>query len=413
MRLRLAVLAGRACAAYFRAASLPGSGTIAGRVVLALAPDALLRLTASRAVVLVSGTNGKTTTTRMICEALRGTGRVASNDTGANMPAGLVTALVLQRRTGYAVLEVDERYLALACAQTRPAAVVLLNLSRDQLDRNPETALVARAWREIPHGPATRVVANCDDPNVYWAAARSPLVTWVSMGDAWHDAWWCPACGQPLTREASGTWACLGCGLERPDPDWLAEGRCVTCVRTGESYKPELRLPGRVNVANAAMALAVAASLGQPVEPTVTALEGVESIAGRYGVTEMCGRRVRLLLAKNPASWAEIFRMIKHSPGVLLVLNARELDGQDTSWIWDVDFRELAGQTVLVTGERRLDLAVRLDLAEVEFKLVSSLEEACALAPTGPLDVVANYTAFLDLVRRFGPGSTRTWSRRT
>ncbi|MEV0195760.1 MurT ligase domain-containing protein [Nonomuraea sp. NPDC050691] len=402
MRLRLAVYAGRALAWYYRRTAKPGSGAIAGRVVLALAPGALRTLAAGRKVVVVSGTNGKTTTTRLIAEMLGASGRVVSNDTGANMPAGLVTAMIRELGFDFAVLEVDERYLGSVCEQTRPAAVVLLNLSRDQLDRNPETALVAQAWRRISGDLAPHVIANCDDPNIYWAAHDSPRVTWVSMGDAWHDSWSCPSCGESLSRSAARHWQCHGCGLSRPSPQWSAGEGSATYLPAAQTYELPLHLPGRVNVANAAIALAAAASFGQPAADLARRLSGVRSIAGRYRVIDVFGRQARLLLAKNPASWNEVFQVIDEAAGVLIVLNARELDGRDTSWIWDVDFRRLRGRTVFVSGERRYDLAVRLDVADVEFKIVSSLEEASALAPIGLLDVVANYTAFLELIKEFG-----------
>lgn len=379
---------------------------MSGRVVLALAPGALRRLTAGKDVVIVSGTNGKTTTTRLIAEMLTEAGRVASNDTGANMPAGLVTAMISEWRFDYAVLEVDERYLRTVCRQTSPKVVVLLNLSRDQLDRNPETAQVARSWREMSHEVRTTVVANCDDPQIYWAASSFPAAIWVAAGTAWpHDSWCCPSCGAALSRVADlGHWSCQGCTLARPRPHWRLGTRSVTFTPEKTTLALKVGLPGRANLANAAMALAAATSLGHAPELMARRLERVRSIAGRYEVVRFLGRRVRLLLAKNPASWGETFETISTSAAVLIVLNARVLDGRDTSWIWDVDFRELRGQAVYISGERRHDLAVRLDVADVEFKIVSSLEEACRLAPLGLLDMVANYTAFLDLVRELRSG---------
>ncbi|TMR08527.1 Mur ligase family protein, partial [Nonomuraea zeae] len=375
--------------------------TIAGRTILRLAPAALRVLTAPSDVVLVSGTNGKTTTTRFVAEALRQAGTVASNATGANMPAGLATALAQAGRADYAAFEVDERYLPELCEQLAPGVVVLLNLSRDQLDRNPEAALLARTWRRALRGrPARVVVANCDDPLVYWAACGSGRVVWVSAGAGWpHDSWSCPACGGPLTRPAARHWSCRACGLARPAPDWELKERSVVSTRTGESYELRLRLPGQVNYANAAMAVAAAAALGLSPPDAARGLAGVRSVAGRYQVTDLHGRRIRLLLAKNPASWTEVLDILPASANVLIVLNARELDGQDTSWIWDVDFRRLAGMAVLVTGARRLDVALRLDVAGVRCEVVSSLREACERAPYGRLDIVANYTAFLDALK--------------
>ncbi|MEV0381277.1 MurT ligase domain-containing protein [Nonomuraea sp. NPDC050643] len=401
LRVWLAVMCGRLVAACHRRTGRAGAGTVAGRIVLRLAPGALRVLTVPLEVVLVSGTNGKTTTTRFVAETLRQAGAVASNETGANMPGGIVTALARAGRAGFGAFEVDERYLPALCAQVAPRAIVLLNLSRDQLDRNPETVLLAQAWRDALRGGHARVVvANCDDPLVCWAASAAARVFWVSTGAGWpHDSWSCPACGGPLERPSARHWSCQSCGLARPAPHWELKERSIVSARTGRTYDLRLRIPGEINYANAAMAVAAGAALGVPPPEAARSLTRVRSVAGRYQVAEVHGRRIRLLLAKNPASWTEVLEILRWSPGALLMLNARALDGHDTSWIWDVDFRRLAGVPVFVTGARRLDLALRLHVADVRHDVVASLREACERAPEGRLDVVANYTAFLDVLR--------------
>jgi len=117
-------------------------------------------------------------------------------------------------------------------------------------------------------------------------------------------------------------------------------------------------------------------------------------VAGRYTQVERRGRQVRLLLAKNPAGWLEAFDVLDEPPvPVLLSVNAREPDGRDTSWLWDVDYRVLRGRPVLVTGERQLDLAVRLEADLVPFELADGIDAAVDRVD-GRLDVIANYTAF-------------------
>jgi UDP-N-acetylmuramyl tripeptide synthase len=157
-----------------------------------------------------------------------------------------------------------------------------------------------------------------------------------------------------------------------------------------------LQRPGRVNRANAATALAVAAQFG--VDPAAAAplLGRVASIAGRYATVERDGRTVRLLLAKNPAGWLEAFDMAERAP-TLLAINARDPDGLDTSWLYDVDFSPLHGRRVLITGDRAMDLAVRLEVNEVAFEHVTSFGKALAAVPPGRLEVIANYTAFQDI----------------
>jgi UDP-N-acetylmuramyl tripeptide synthase len=156
-----------------------------------------------------------------------------------------------------------------------------------------------------------------------------------------------------------------------------------------------LSLPGRANKSNAVMALAVASLFGADVDQALPELRKVSSVAGRYTTVPRRGRTLKLLLAKNPAGWLEAFDVLDDDrPPVLLAVNAQGPDGKDTSWLWDVDYRVLAGRRVLVTGERRIDLAVRLEADGVPFELVDDVEAAVDAVPPGRLDVIANYTAF-------------------
>jgi UDP-N-acetylmuramyl tripeptide synthase len=155
-------------------------------------------------------------------------------------------------------------------------------------------------------------------------------------------------------------------------------------------------LPGRANRANAVVALAVVERFGIAAEQALPRLRQVTSVAGRYTTVRRRERSVRLLLAKNPAGWLEAFDVLATAPvPVLLAVNAQGPDGRDTSWLWDVDYRHLRGRRVFVAGERRLDLAVRLEADGVTFELVNGLDEAVdSVEPGSDLDVIANYTAF-------------------
>ncbi len=143
------------------------------------------------------------------------------------------------------------------------------------------------------------------------------------------------------------------------------------------------------------VALAVAAYFGASVEQALPRMRRVKSVAGRYTQVQRHGKNVRLLLAKNPAGWLEAFDVLAPGPGpVLLAVNAQTPDGKDTSWLWDVDYRVLLGRPVLVAGERRLDLAVRLEADQVPFELVDGVDDAVSRVSGSHLDVIANYTAF-------------------
>jgi CobQ-like glutamine amidotransferase family enzyme/UDP-N-acetylmuramyl tripeptide synthase len=416
---------------------------------LALEPKALERFSTGRQVVLVSGTNGKTTTTKFLASALGalGAGEVVTNVAGANLRTGLAVALAKGRPGAPAVLEVDEAWLASVAAEVRPSVIVLLNLSRDQLDRNNEVRQVAERWRVATAelGEGALVVANADDPLVAWAAMAAPRTAWVGAGLEWRgDATGCPRCGGRLCFGNGQAWRCSSCALARPEPVlWLeprGEGRWSAAALSG-SHEIDLQLPGRANAANAVMALAalrelvgkvpggpksslaeapgggkvpLAEVLGDPKTSlgeedvagiALRAMAAVQEVAGRYAVLEWCGAtglgptsapaRARLLLAKNPAGWAEVFAMLAPAPSpVVVAINARTADGRDPSWLWDVPFERLKGRSVVATGERCADLGVRLHYAEVGHITEPDPLRALAKAGPGSADVVANYTAF-------------------
>jgi UDP-N-acetylmuramyl tripeptide synthase len=396
LRAKVASSVSRTAAALSRAAGRGDGSVIGGWIGLKIDPDLLAHLANGRAIALVSGTNGKTTTTRLTAAAIGVLGPVATNSFGANMPSGHTSALAKAGPTPYAVLEVDEHYLAQVIAATTPRVVALLNLSRDQLDRAKEVAMMADLWRTaLADHPDILVVANADDPMVVYAAAASPQVTWFSAGQRWHDdSWVCPQCGAPIERQADQWW-CVNCPLRRPTPQWTVEDEGVIDPR-GAWHKVSLQIPGKVNVGNAATALAVAAQFGVRPTDAVGRLPTVTSVAGRYAQVMRDGRNIRLLLAKNPASWLEAFDMVDHAP-TLLSINARDPDGLDTSWLFDVDFAPLRGRQVLITGDRVYDLAVRLQVNDVPFRHVLSFDEAVTSVPPGRLEVIANYTAFQDI----------------
>jgi lipid II isoglutaminyl synthase (glutamine-hydrolysing) len=398
MRARVATTVGGAAATVSRLAGKGDGSVIGGIIGLRLAPDLLSLLAVGRQVILVTGTNGKTTTTKLITAALAPLGgEIASNIYGANMEAGLTSALSRAPDARVAVLETDEKYIPAMIKATRPRAVVLLNLSRDQMDRAAEIWLLARRWREaLGSAPDCQVVANADDPLVAWAASSARRVTWVAAGQRWReDSWCCPHCGAHLRRDGDN-WSCRECGLRRPPVSWMLHDNEVIDA-SGRRTQLELALPGRANRSNAVIALAVAEAFGVPIAQALHELRTVTSVAGRYTQVNRRGCNIRLLLAKNPAGWLEALDVMAPPPTpILLSVNAQGPDGKDTSWLWDVDFRRLRGRPVLVGGERKLDLAVRLEADEVAFRLVSDIDEAveAALTVAPNLEVLANYTAF-------------------
>ena len=402
LRTRVAGGVGGAVSSLSRKLGRGGGSVIGGRAILAVDPHALARLAAGHRIALVSGTNGKTTTTSLLRAALGTRGPVITNLLGANLPPGLAAALAEGNRHDPAALEVDEAWLGRVVAATRPDAVALLNLSRDQLDRNNEVRRLAATWRATFASASSSVVANADDPLVAWAAESAERVVWVGAGQPWtDDAAGCPSCGARIRFEAGNNgWACGGCGLARPALDVWLEGD-VLVSRDGTRAPLRLMLPGRANRANAAMALTLAGLLGIDQDAALSAVRTVAEVVGRYAVVHAGGTEARLLLAKNPAGWLEVFDFLRPAPlPVVVAINARIADGRDPSWLWDVPFERLRGRLVVATGERSRDLAVRLGYAEVEHLHEPDLVRALGAAGAPSVDVVANYTSFQQLRTR-------------
>jgi UDP-N-acetylmuramyl tripeptide synthase len=413
-RTRAAVRSGQAASLASRLLGRGAGQVVGGKIVLRLAPGSLAELAAGHWSVLVSGTNGKTTTTRLVTAALATRGPVASNSGGANMVPGVVTALGAAPPGAAAALEVDELHLPAVARAVQPATIALLNLSRDQLDRASETRRIANLWRGLgAELPATTAVANADDPLATWAALGFATVVWVGAGQVWtSDAMVCPSCAGLLCRgkaDAAGSadWSCPRCGLSRPEPSVRVLDPRTLALADGTRLPLHLRLPGRCNAANAAVAVAVAGLAGLDAHAASRALEGVEAVAGRYATVDLAGRRARLLLAKNPAGWVEMLELLDETPGrpVVIAFNAREADGKDPSWIWDVPAERLAGRPVLVAGDRAEDVVLRLAHAGVDADRHRSVAAAVAAAPGGAgavVDVLATYTAFRDLLLETG-----------
>jgi lipid II isoglutaminyl synthase (glutamine-hydrolysing) len=399
-RARLALAAGASARWASRVTGRGAGAMIGGLVAMTLDRSVLRQLGAGRRTVVVTGTNGKSTTTRMTAAALATVGPVATNAEGANMDAGLVAALAADRAAGLAALEVDEMHVPHVLDAVDAAVVVLLNLSRDQLDRVGEINVIERTLRSgLARHPTAVVVANCDDVLMTSAAYDSPNVVWVAAGGAWsNDSVSCPRSGEVIVRDA-GHWYSTGADFKRPSPHWWFDDETLYGP-DGLALPMQLALPGTVNRGNAAQAVAAAVALGADPAAAVTAVSAVDEVAGRYRTVRIGQHDARILLAKNPAGWQEALSMVnKHAAGVVISVNGQVPDGEDLSWLWDVRFEHFEETAVVAAGERGTDLAVRLGYAGVDHTLVHDTLAAIASCPPGPVEVVANYTAFLQLSR--------------
>jgi len=420
-RGRTALALGTAARWASRVTGRGAGAMIGGLVAMKLDRSVLHQLGAGRQTVIVTGTNGKSTTTRMVAAALRTLGRpetvgrqrqpVATNAEGANMDAGLIAALSADRSAGLAALEVDEMHVPHVADAIDPAVFVLLNLSRDQLDRVGEINHIERTLRAgLARHPGAVVVANCDDVLMTSAARDCPNVVWVAAGGGWAgDSVSCPRSGEIIVRD-DATWYSTGTDFSRPAPQWWVDDEMLHGP-DGLALPMNLALPGAVNRGNAAQAVAAAVALGADPAAAVAAVSAVDEVAGRYRTVRVGDHTVRMLLAKNPAGWQEALSMVDHNAaGVVISVNGQVPDGEDLSWLWDVRFEQFGDERlarresghpalVVAAGERGTDLAVRLGYAGVEHTLEHDTLTAIASCPPGHVEVLANYTAFLQLQR--------------
>lgn len=402
-RTRLALAAAASARWASRTAGRGKGSMIGGLVAAKIDPSIMSRLATGKRTAIVTGTNGKSTTTRMTAAALGELGHVATQPDGANMDAGIIATLTLDQSAPIAALEVDELHVPHVSDAVHPEVLVLLNLSRDQLDRVGEINIIERRLREgIARHPDATVIANCDDVLVTSAAFDAPKVVWVAAGASWvGDSVSCPRTGEPIVRsttQSGGDWRSTGDdNFRRPRPDWWFDDENIYGP-DGFSAPLTLSVPGRANRGNATQAVAAAVAMGADPGKAVAAVGTVGEVAGRYGVTTIGPHTVRTLLAKNPAGWQEALSMIdQDADGLVIAVNGQVPDGEDLSWLWDVRFEAFETMAVVASGERAADLGVRLLYAGAEHTTVTDPLTAIASCPPGRVEVLANYTAFRDL----------------
>src|ERR1700741_1928322 len=390
-RGRLALAAGASARWASRATGRGAGAMIGGLVAMTLDRSILRQVGAGRRTVVVTGTNGKSTTTRMTVAALGTLGTVATNAEGANMDAGLGAALAADRSAGLAALEVDEMHVPHVSDAVEPSVIVLLNLSRDQLDRVGEINVIERTLRAgLSRHPNAIVVANCDDVLMTSAAYDRPNVVGVAAGGAWaNDSVSCPRSGELIVRD-KGHWYSTGADFKRPGPHWWFDDETLYGP-DGLALPMRLTLPGAVNRGNAAQAVAAAVALGADPAAAVAAVSAVDEVAGRYRTVRIGTHQARILLAKNPAGWQEALSMVdKDAAGGVIAGNGQAPGGGDLSWQRDVRFEPFEEPAGVAAGERGTDLALRRGYAGVAHTLVHDTVAAIASCPPGAVEVVAN-----------------------
>jgi UDP-N-acetylmuramyl tripeptide synthase len=452
VRLAAGLAAARAVGGLARATGRGGGTSLPGKVLTRVEPHAIERLAGrlARGSVVISATNGKTTTAAMVSTVLERAGtRLVHNRAGANMVGGVASALAAAARRGgrrldgdLGLFEVDEFWLGPVVEELEPRAILLSNLFRDQLDRYGELDIIADRWAELVtrRGAASRLVLNADDPLVAdlgrpagAAQAAGPAPTRalyfgveddsLALPELQHasDSKHCRRCGHAYVYETVylahlGRYHCPNCGRRRPEPAVVGRdvelrgirGAAFTLEHDGEQHRVELPLPGLYNVYNALGAAALCLALEVPLARIAAGLAAVAPAFGRAETIDLGGRPASILLVKNPAGANEVLRTLTlegRELDVFGVLNDRTADGRDVSWVWDADWEVLAPHVRRMTcsGTRAAELALRMKYAGVDparLRVIEGLEaglDAALADGDGPLYALPTYTALLEL----------------
>lgn len=433
----------RGAGAISRASGRGGGTSLPGKVLLELQDDAIARLGSRlrRGSVVISATNGKTTTAGMLSSILDHAGIAAvHNRAGANMPGGIATALLDASGNGtldgdLGLFEVDEAWTERIVGELRPEVIVLANLFRDQLDRYGELETLADRWRQMVEALpfTTRTVLNADDPLLASLGAGLGGALYFGLEDRTYaeremrhaaDSKFCRNCGAPLVYSAVqlghlGDYHCESCGAARPKPDVAAtkielrgmHGSTIEIKTPTGTVKVDLPIPGLYNVYNAVAACAAAHALGIDDESISHGLAASRAAFGRVETIDLGGKNVAILLIKNPTGANEVIRTItaEQPPFDLWIsLNDGIADGRDISWIWDAEFEQFAGKvrSVICSGTRADELALRMAYAGidrssiiVDDKIEQSFDNAVSGAVGAGTELFAlpTYTSLLEL----------------
>jgi len=457
-RLAVAVAAGQFATLLSRRLGIGGGTTAPGHLVRVLDPGAVSAIAAGipSGSIVVTGTNGKTTTSRMISTVLRKAGlQVMHNRSGANLIAGITSTLVNgstlagRPRADVGLFEVDEATFPAALQELRPRLCVLTNLFRDQLDRYGEVDYLSRLWRDaLQRLPiSSTVLLNADDPRIadlgeglscrvlYYGvedvSLAAPSVTHAA------DSRFCLRCGAPYHYDVAfyshiGHYRCLSCGASRPEPQLKVtgaellgtEGSLLSLETPAGALNLHVRVPGLYNAYNALAAAAAGVAMGIDPAAITSGIDEFSAAFGRVERVNVQGQKVFLALVKNPVGFTEVLSTILRDPGqkgVMIVINDLFADGTDVSWLWDVDFELLAGRLAFATvsGLRAEDMAVRLKYAGVDPSLIDvesdsakALQISLERTPEGAiLYLLPTYTAMLEVRGRMADAGllSRFW----
>ncbi len=429
-RLAIAVALAKILPPLVKKMGLGAGSVLPGEIARRLHPQllSLLGEQVQQGIILIVGTNGKTTTSLLLRTILEENGaKVAHNSSGANLINGLITALLADTNlvgkldADYAILEVDENVLPLIVKQCQPSIILGLNLFRDQLDRYGEVDVISQRWQDAirPLPSSTQIILNGDDPTLcYLGQNLAQTVLFFGLNEPERylkeiphavDSIYCPACGASLNYQ--------GVYLSH-----LGDYDCPSCDFTKAPLDIDSQQWGQilVGIYNKYNTLAAALTAQQLNIPRALIDETIKTFRAAFGRAEeltIDDKQVRILLSKNPVGMNETIRAVNeikaqgNSDTTLLVLNDRTPDGTDVSWIWDVDTETMVAQggTIVVSGDRAYDMALRIQysqpsLDDTDLNLIvnDNLKQAITTAlnhtpANQTLHILPTYSAMLEV----------------
>jgi len=383
------ILFGKSLSYVSKHLNLGHGSTWPGHIALKLNPSFISNSfkNSETKIIFVTGTNGKTTTAKMLETILKENGKkVFSNVSGANLLNGIASSLISNSSllgkidSDFAIFEIDENILPLIVEKIKPNYLISLNLFRDQLDRYGELDSIAIKWQETYKDlVSTTFILNADDPKIaylgngiknayYFGLSDKSLETKESQHAS--DSMLCPRCGENLSFEYFyfshlGKWECKNCKLKRPIPDL-------------NSF-PIYPLTGTYSMYNTLAAALTAKRIGLSNENITNSLANFKPAFGRQEELNVKGTKVKLFLSKNPTSFNESLRTIREEKpkNLLIALNDKIPDGTDVSWIWDIDFENFLDTDIklLLSGDRVYDLALRIKYAGIDREKYQTFEK--------------------------------------
>jgi len=371
----LIILFGKLFSFLSKRANLGHGSTWPGHIALKLNPQFINQLlrNSNTQIILVTGTNGKTTTAKLLQTILESNGRkVILNSSGANLLNGIASSLILSSNLNgklskdFAIFEVDENTLPQITNVLEPDFIIALNLFRDQLDRYGEIDTIARKWKEAyANLTKTRFILNADDPQIAYLGDGLKNIHYFgldikgsSIEEHASDSILCPRCGKRLHFVSHyfshlGDWSCQNCGFTRPFRETVKD-----------IFYP---LTGTYAIYDIQAAVLVSKLIGLTKKQINQGLKNFQPAFGRQEILQIDGKPIQFFLSKNPTSFNESLRTIanQHANNLLIILNDRIPDGTDVSWIWDIDFETLIkkGMNLYLAGDRVYDLALRIKYA--------------------------------------------------